>query len=282
MQTWTFEAIGTRWDITHSLTGDDEVHVRSKIEKRIDEFDTNYSRFREDSLILKIAREAGSFEMPEDFAPLFALYAKLYDVTGGLFTPCVGTVLEDLGYDKKYSFTARDARAVVDFRTVRFDGTHVHTEVPVLLDFGAGGKGYLIDIVSEILAESCDTFVINAGGDIRVRGIPEFRVGLEDPDTTENALGVISITNESICGSAGNRRAWGTVHHIVNPRTHQSPENILATWVITPSAMEADALSTALFFVTPEILAEQFKYEWAVLAKDRSVRFSSRFKSGFF
>lgn len=282
MQTWTFEAIGTRWDITHPLTGEDEARVRSAIEQRIEEFDKNYSRFRGDSLIAKIARDAGSFEMPTDFAPLFALYKKLFEITRGLFTPCIGGVLEDLGYDKTYSFTSRVSRPLVDFARISFDGRVLHTEEPVLLDFGAGGKGYLIDIIADMLAKECTAFAVNAGGDIRVHGIPKFRVGLEDPQATENALGVLEIENESICGSAGNRRAWGNNHHIVNPVTHQSPKDILATWVVARNTMEADALSTALFFLSPAVLTEDFTFDWALLSNDRSVRFSDRCKGVFF
>jgi thiamine biosynthesis lipoprotein len=108
------------------------------------------------------------------------------------------------------------------------------------------------------------------------------RVGLEDPDDASLAVGVVEIRGESICASAGNRRRWRGLHHIVDPRTREPVDGIAASWVIAKSALEADALSTALFLATPEALSEEFSFEWARLMPDRSASFSPRFQDTFF
>ena len=82
------------------------------------------------------------------------------------------------------------------------------------------GKGYLIDIVGEIVEKNdIHDFFINAGGDIVVKSSGETnkRIGLENPENAKQAVGLVEINNMSICGSAGNRRVWDKYHHIINP-----------------------------------------------------------------
>ena len=76
------------------------------------------------------------------------------------------------------------------------------------------------------------------------------------------AIGVAEMSSGAICASASNRRSWadgiresaGTWHHIIDPKTGHPPGDVVATWVIAPSAMIADGLATALFFTPAEDL----------------------------
>ena len=98
---FAFEAIGAPWRITTpDSLGEDTV---SAILARIEDFDHTYSRFRADSLVTKISREAGRWTLPADAAPLLSTYRALYEGTSGAVTPLVGARLENLGYDADYS-----------------------------------------------------------------------------------------------------------------------------------------------------------------------------------
>ena len=109
MAQFNFGAIGTTWqiDITTNISEQKEAEIFSAITKRIDEFDKTYSRFRNDSLIMKIALESGVFVFPEDAKKMFDLYHKLYIETNGLFTPFVGQILSDAGYDATYTLVQK-------------------------------------------------------------------------------------------------------------------------------------------------------------------------------
>ncbi len=51
--------------------------------------------------------------------------------------------------------------------------------VPAMIDVGALGKGRLVDLVLELLrAQGAGSVVVDAGGDLAVRGAPQ-RIGLE-------------------------------------------------------------------------------------------------------
>ena len=149
---------------------------------------------------------------------------------------------------------------------------------PALLDFGAAGKGYLVDLVSEVLEENeIFEYCIDAGGDILQKGRSAIRVGLEDPENFGKAVGVCELHNGSICGSAGNRRAWGEFTHIIDPKKLSSPKGILAVWVAAKTAMVADALATCLFFVQAESLAGFYDFEYVIVRSDRTLERSPNF-----
>jgi thiamine biosynthesis lipoprotein len=282
-----FEAIGTYWQIDINSKNKKKVaNVFTKIKKRIDEFDRTYSRFRDDSLIMKFAKKPGSIKLPADSKKLFSLYLKLYRLTDGLFTPLVGNLLEDAGYDKDYSLKKKKLTPSLSWEeSIRFHYPNLEFKKPAILDFGAGGKGYLIDIIAKILEKnSLFDFVIDAGGDIlfKTSKNQSLKVGLENPLKTDEVIGVCEIKNNSISGSSGNRRKWENFHHIINPKTLSSPTNILATWAIAKNAFLSDVLATCLFLVSPNKLKKHFNFHYLILKKDFSIIKSSNFPGKLF
>ncbi len=283
-----FHAIGTHWCIDFPTTLDAYrvEFVMQRIHSRIDEFDKTYSRFRPDSIVTMMSKTTGRYELPSDAAPMLALYRRLYDLTDGAVTPLIGQTLSDAGYDAAYSLKTKSMSSPKRWDDVmRVEGSAIDLLEPVLLDFGAAGKGYLIDIVSEIIeSEGIDSYCVDAGGDMRYRSSAGevLRVGLEDPSNVSQAIGVASIVNKSICGSAGNRRTWGAFTHILDPKLLTSPRHILAVWVIADTTMLADGLTTALMFVDPEVLRPEFDFEFAIVHEDFSLTRSAGFPGEFF
>lgn len=278
-----FEAIGTQWLIETQAPLPEA--VRSRTMAMIEAYDKTYSRFRSDSLVSAIASQAGVYTFPDDAPKLFALYEQLYELTDGKMTPLVGRLLEELGYDADYSLKRRSVvQAVPRLETVLTRSARtITTTRPLVIDIGAAGKGYLVDKIAAILDESESTYTIDASGDMRISGNKIERIGLEDPRNPERVIGVVELKNNSMCGSATQRRAWGDgLHHIVDPDTRQSTTGILASWVITKEAVVADGLATALFFVPGERLASSFDFAYVCLRVDGSVDYSSNFKGELF
>ena len=153
------------------------------IDMFIDDYETALSRFRSDSTVTAMARaeHGGTFAFPDWAAPLFDLIDLLCEATGGAIDPCVGEDLIRLGYDAQYSFTTMPDTtghlgAIHGRATWRDDvtragerGTTLVTHRPVSLDFGACGKGYLVDLIAKRLHDDhAGAFVIDAGGDLFV------------------------------------------------------------------------------------------------------------------
>ncbi len=283
-----FDAIGTHWciDLPAKLDAQRVEFVMGMIHRRIEEFDCAYSRFREDSMVTAMSKHCGRYELPADAAPMLAFYRTLYNLTRGAVTPLIGQALSDAGYDAEYSLITKSMTSPKAWDDVmHVEGSMVTLAEPVLLDFGAAGKGYLIDIVSDLIeAQGIESYCVDAGGDMRHRGEADepLRVGLENPADATQVIGVASIVNRSICGSAGNRRAWGTFTHILDPRLLTSPRHILAVWVVADSTMIADGLTTALMFASPETLRSECNFEYAILRSDFSLERSVNFPGEFF
>jgi thiamine biosynthesis lipoprotein len=250
-----FTAIGAPWRIDTPDPLDPA--VVEAVAERIERFDRTYSRFRTDSLVSRISREPGVWEFPADAPAIFALYRKLYEATGGAVSPLVGRRLENLGYDRAYSLTPERTAVRVPAwdDAVAWDGHALSTVRPVVLDIGAAGKGYLVDLVAGILSEAGITdYVVDASGDIVHRGSSPMRIALEHPRDPTKAIGVVELSNGALCASASNRRVWGDgLHHILDATTGEPTTAVIATWALTTNAeplptMRADGLATGLFF----------------------------------
>jgi FAD:protein FMN transferase len=283
-----FAAIGTAWtlDIFEHLDDKRAQEVEAAVRGRIAQFDRCYSRFRDDSLVARMAREAGAYELPPDARPLLDLYQEIYALTDGAVTPLVGQLLSDAGYDAQYSLRPGQLRRSPRWEdTLEYAWPRLVLRQPALMDVGAAGKGYLVDVVAAVLREhNVRAFCVDAGGDMTYQnpagGV--LRVGLEHPTAADQAIGVAELApGHSLCGSAGNRRAWGTFHHIIDPRTLDSPKHLHAMWVVAPTTLLADMLATCLFFVSPERL-KRYTFEYALVRDDFSLEHSAHFPATFF
>jgi thiamine biosynthesis lipoprotein len=272
---YNLQAIGTDWRIDTAKQIPDL--LMKQILKRIETFDKTYSRFRSDSLLRTVAKNADKHQFPDDALKLVTFYRDIYDATAGAVTPLIGNALEDAGYDSTYSFTSKELSHVPAWDDViHWHDTMLVTTQPVTLDFGAAGKGYLVDIIAELLLESDHLdFVIDASGDIRHVGSSQNIVGLEHPLNPAKIIGALSVENTSLCASATNRRAWGNgMHHILNPKTLMPVRDIIATWVSANDTMTADGLATALFFVEPAKLQQKYEFEYVRMHANNTVDYS--------
>lgn len=278
---FVFQAIGTHWEIDVKFPDSKKDDLFLAIKNRIEEFDKNYSRFRKDSLVFKIFNTLGIYDMPPDFLSIFNLYKDLSRKTNGLFTPLIGNVLRDAGYDENYSLVKKKelSHPLPLDDVLTFSNGKLTVKEPVMLDFGAAGKGYLIDIIGNLIENfGVSEFCVDAGGDILKKGSP-ITIGLENPHDTTQVIGKIIVENGSICGSAGNRRKWNNFHHIINPNTLKSPDNILAVWVTAQSAVIADSISTVLFLDPTINLTDTYAYEYLIMFSDNTIQKSKKFNA---
>lgn len=250
---WQFTALGTAWSV-HSAAPLSR-GVQREVLTTIEQFDAAYSRFRDDSQVSALATHGGrqAFASELGFGELFSLYRELYEQTNGAVTPLVGARLSTMGYDSTYSLKAAEELADVpglNEIVVHADDESIELNRPALLDFGAAGKGLVVDAVSDLLRRrDVSEFVVDGSGDMVHHAKTPYMLGLEDPTSAARVLGTIRLNNEALCASAVNRRAWQNAHHVLDGRTGAPTHAVVATWVIAPSALVADGLATALFFL---------------------------------
>lgn len=284
-----FEATGTWWQIStpQPLLRAVQQHILARVRA----FESTYSRFQPDSLVTRMAqaRDGGRFPFPDDALPLFELYDQLHAVTGGTVDPLVGHDLERLGYDRSYSLTPVSGLFPHQNRPcwtsdVLREGTTLITRRPVVMDVGAAGKGYLVDLIAgDLWAAGHSNFVVDGSGDLRHAGPMALQVGLEHPFNAGCVIGTVPLQNLALCASAVNRRAWGDgLHHVLNARSGQPVREIVATWAIAPDALSADGLATALFFTGIEPLSAAFDFTAVQMFRDGHAEVSRTFSGQIF
>jgi thiamine biosynthesis lipoprotein len=233
-----------------------------------------------------MSKRVGTYQLPVDAKPLLDMYRKLYQLTDGAVTPLIGATMESTGYDAGYSLKPGTVVAPPSWdEALEYDFPYLTVKQPVLLDFGAAGKGYLTDIVGTIIEwHGVRNYYIDAGGDIlysTVSGQP-VDIALEHPTDPESAIGIAHLLGGSLCGSSGSRRSWGKYHHTIDPRSLESPTTLAAVWVTADSGLVADGLTTALYFTGPDKLERTFDFEYAVLRSDMALGHSDGFPADFF
>jgi len=123
---------------------------------------------------------------------------------------------------------------------------------PLLLDLGAVAKGLAVDLAARELAASRD-FAIDAGGDLYLGGTnlegQPWSIGIRHPRQPGSCIAAVRVSDRAVCTSGDYERQGPSEaeHHIVDPRTGLSPQDVASVTVIAPSAMLADALATTAF-----------------------------------
>lgn len=184
--------------------------------------------------------------------------------TGGAFDPTVGAMMEASGFNREYRSgaevrMARDRDRAVSFRDIDIDeeGRTVTLRAPLVLDLGAVVKGLAIDLAARELRPFHD-FAIDAGGDLYLGGRnvagEEWSVGIRHPRDRKQILATLRVSDRAVCTSGDYERrvpSDSSQHHIMDARAGISATAVASTTVIAPSAMVADALSTAAFVLGP-------------------------------
>jgi thiamine biosynthesis lipoprotein len=147
-----------------------------------------------------------------------------------------------------------------DSRTVYF------RENGVGIDLGGIGKGYALDRAALYLKkEGFSNALLNFGGEILVLGHgPEgegWKIEVADPQDRTQGVVFFYATDVAI-STSGNSERFVEVNgekygHILDPRSGYPVEFSGSVTVVSPSATEADALSTALF-----VMGEREGLKW--------------------
>ncbi len=112
-------------------------------------------------------------------------------------------------------------------------------------------KGYIVDKASETLVQhGVANHLVNIGGDIRASGLKSasqpWRIGIDNPITNKQH----TLPLHASIATSGNYAMFYDAkkqhHHLIDPSRKQSPQHISSVSVLAPTALEADALATAL------------------------------------
>jgi thiamine biosynthesis lipoprotein len=231
-----------------------------------DEMERICSRFDPESEVMHLVAQTG---VPVAVSPiLFTLIAfalEVARVSEGAFDPTVGALLERRGFNRNYRTGIAIDSAIAPavrptWRDVALDPIErtITLHAQLILDLGAVAKGFAIDLA----ARELDIFVhyaVEAGGDLMLKGEnadgEPWLIGVRHPRVDDDMIARLAVSNAAVCTSGDYERrdpAATGGHHMIIPDSGISPTAVASVTVIAPTAMAADALSTAAFVLGPE------------------------------
>jgi FAD:protein FMN transferase len=222
------------------------------------------SRFDSESELARLATRIGE---PVPVSPLlfeairFAL--ELARITDGAFDPTIGHALTRRGFNRNYrtgqTLDAPELDAErPDYRDVMIDpaASTIMLRRSLALDLGAVAKGLAIDLAAKEL-DGFSGAVVEAGGDLHARGRNEagepWRVGIRHPRRDDALIEALHVSDAAVCTSGDYERRGNRAgdHHLIDPASGDSARAVASVTVVAPTAMVADALSTAAFVLGP-------------------------------
>jgi thiamine biosynthesis lipoprotein len=264
-------AMATRFEVV--LYGDDVRALRAAGEEALEEIariEAQLSLYQPASEVAHLNGRAA--REPVRVTPgVFALlqHAKrISEETSGAFDITVAPLVRCWGFMRGGGRTPlpgelAEARGKVGMNLVRLDeadSTVRFAQEGVMLDLGAIGKGYAVELAAGVLREAGVGSALLHGGSSTVYALghppdaDRWKVAIDGPprrqDTRASPLALVLLKDESLSVSAvwgKSFQAGGKVFgHVLDPRTGRPVTGALLAAVILPSATETDALSTAL------------------------------------
>ncbi|NIX14946.1 MAG: hypothetical protein GWN11_03445 [Candidatus Dadabacteria bacterium] len=229
--------------------------------KRIDKIFSNY---RADSELSGLSIQADSkVGVSQEFFDLTAFSVFISALSRGAFDISIAPLIDVWKKESKNNKTP-EANLIKSIRDIctGFDKLKLHSkdyEIGfssdcIKLDYGAVGKGYVLQRIAQLLVnKKIENGLINFGGNIHALGTDlqgkPWVIKIKDPDNSSEYIRTISVSNMSVSTSGGYERYFlvnsKKYSHIIDPRTGFPVSHFSSVTVVSESPLFADVLSTA-------------------------------------
>lgn len=298
-------ALGTTYSIiTYS---EDPIDFSKGIDSVFTVFNRSMSTYIPESDISKINAGDSILQVDEMFREVFEQAGEIWKFSDGYFDPTVGILVDAWGFGPGTALQMDTVTVDSLLRYVGFDKVHLTNDNRVIkeypqiqLDFNAIAKGFSIDRLARMIeAAGVQHYLIEVGGELRTGGInPDknqpWNVGIDDPRITDgrSVMRVVALSNRSMA-SSGNYRKFRIdpqtgekFVHTIDPHTgFTRSSNVLATSVIAPNCMIADAYATTLMAMeldrAKELLEAHKELEGYIVYLDDSGNLQEFMTGGF-
>jgi FAD:protein FMN transferase len=260
--------------------GEEALAAALRAMELLDPLERRLSFFRPDSELSRInllAAERPVAVEPDLFA-LLQLAVELSAETGGAFDITSAPLWELWGFARRAGGIPAEPQIAealerVGSRFVRLDPANrsvAFTRPGVRLNLGSLGKGFALDRLAEQLAEAgLRDFLLHGGqSSVLARGAapgdaaatqnqsPGWVVGVPDPRAPKRRIAEICLRDKALGTSSAQfqsfRHEGKRYGHVLDPRSGRPAEGVLSATAVAPSAVLADALSTAFYILGPE------------------------------
>jgi thiamine biosynthesis lipoprotein len=238
----------------------------------IENVDKLMSYYKSDSEISELNRDGfgRAVKVSKSTYEVLQRSVEFSKISGGAFDITVGPLVDLWRSAQDTNSVPADAdlqqaRSRVGYDKLVLDANETSVRFAVegmRVDLGGIAKGYAIDKAVEAMQRGgAIGGMVIIGGEIQCFGLPpagqnNWRIGLQDPDKAKDGfdtgtpLLVLNLTDAAVATS-GHYRRFVTIggkrySHIVDPESGHSSESLVSVTIICHSAIDADALSTAV------------------------------------
>lgn len=228
------------------------------------------SDYRDDSALSRLNRAAGLGPVvcPPDLYDFITAAVGFSRETEGAFDITVGPLIGvwDLRGHGRLASPAelREAMGRVGWFRIGRDDASRSIDLPegMRLDPGALGKGYALDAAARVLrCRGVTAALLDFGGQILAMGAPHgeeaWEVSVAHPLRRDEVALTLRVRDASISTSGNSEKRIETerldLGHIVDPRSGLTVTTRGSATVIAPTGAEADAWSTALLVMGPDV-----------------------------
>ncbi|HVN67039.1 MAG TPA: FAD:protein FMN transferase [Candidatus Sulfotelmatobacter sp.] len=218
-----------------------------------------FSRFEPQSDVGRLNLAAGetAVEISPETLAVVGLAQEVEQASGGAFDVTLG----------------RPDDLIVDYAA----GKALLTKAGDKIDLGGIGKGYAVEAARRLLLKKkVKSAIIDMHSSIAVIG-DNWRIGVTNPQTKE-LLGVVILNDGDALSTSGQYEQPG---HIIDPNSGRPADKSLSVTVIARDAGLADALSTAIFVLGPEMgleLAKKYNAKALIVGKNGKLYDNFSFK----
>src|SRR5215471_13160150 len=227
------------------------------------------SVYREDSEVCRLNREAQDrpVQVDPEVYRLLRVACGISVATGGAFDPAAGALVKAWGFFRGPRRVPADveleaARKATGSGAVAFDEEHMSIAFRrsgIEFNLGAIGKGFAVDRGLGIVRRRFGitrALMQGGGSSLRTMGAPPadprgWAVDIGDPCRPGQVLARVWLRDRALGTSGADHQFF--VHegrrygHVLDPRTGVPACALVGATAMAPTALEADALSTAFF-----------------------------------
>lgn len=226
-----------------------------------------FSRFREDSIVSKIARNAGRAPVAVDDETVALIEAALdlAHLTAGRFDPTIGVLRRAWNFREPRIPDEDELAALlplVNHREVSVrDGNVFLPREGMELDLGGVGKEYAVDSATDVLREhGVTSAILNFAGDVRTIGGRgdgrPWSIGVADPRAPGRCRFAVRLIGGAGIATSGDYercfvKSGVRYHHLLDATTGRPAQGVMSATVVAASTFLAGRLATAAFLLGP-------------------------------
>jgi thiamine biosynthesis lipoprotein len=257
---------GSQCSITFYYIGDDRAQeIIDVIDLELKRLDSLLNYFSDLSLISQLNRQS-RIKAPSDIIFLVSFSDSISRLTGGRFDITIAPLLEVWGfYGREKKLPQPDeitrAKMLVDYHKVQLKGDSILLQPGMKIDLGGIAQGYAADHAALILRQRhVKSAIIDIGGEVLTIGqSPQgrpWKVGIRNP----RERGIIETVElqDSAVSTSGDYEKFFILKekrypHIIDPKTGLPAQEFASVTVFADNATLADALSTAIAIMGPQL-----------------------------